>query len=110
MFLGALVFIFTGYPVSFALGGAALAFLPLGIHLGLFGISWMQALPQRIFNIMENYTLLTVPFFIFMGTILERSGLAEDLLKTMARCSVPCGAGWRFRSWWWAHCSPPRPA
>ncbi len=93
MFLGALVFILTGYPVAFALGGTALALLPLGIHLGLFDISWMQALPQRIFNIMENYILLAVPPFIFMGTMLERSGLAEDLLKTMGQVFGPLRGG-----------------
>lgn len=83
MFVGALVLIFTGYPVAFALGGVALIFAAIGIALDLFNFSLLQALPVRIFGIMQNYTLLAVPFFIFMGTLLERSGLAEDLLKTM---------------------------
>ncbi|HEY5719868.1 MAG TPA: TRAP transporter large permease subunit, partial [Gammaproteobacteria bacterium] len=83
MFVGALALIFTGYPVAFALGGTALIFAGIGIALDLFNFSLLQAMPVRIFGIMQNYTLLAVPFFIFMGTLLERSGLAEDLLKTM---------------------------
>ncbi|MEJ2059388.1 MAG: TRAP transporter large permease subunit [Gammaproteobacteria bacterium] len=85
MFLVALLFIFSGYPVAFALGGTALAFVPLGIWMGYFDASWLQALPQQVFRIMDNYTLLAVPFFIYMGTMLEKSGLAEDLLKTMGQ-------------------------
>ncbi len=93
MFLVALVFIFSGYPVAFALGGTALAFLPLGIHLELFDMNLMQALPQRVFSVMDNFTLLAVPYFIFMGTMLERSGLAEDLLKTMGQLFGPLRGG-----------------
>ena len=93
MFLAALVFIFSGYPVAFALAGVALLFLPLGTALGWFDFSLMQALPQNFFGIMENYTLLAVPYFIFMGTMLERSGLAEDLLKTMGQVFGPVRGG-----------------
>ena len=93
MFLGALVLIFSGYPVAFALAGTALVFLPLGVHMGLFDMNLMQALPQRIFSVMDNFTLLAVPYFIFMGTILERSGLAEDLLKTMGQLFGPLRGG-----------------
>ena len=93
MFLGALVLIFTGYPVAFALAGTALLFMPLGLHLGYFDLNLMQALPQRIFSVMENFTLLAVPYFIFMGTLLERSGLAEDLLKTMGQLFGPLRGG-----------------
>ncbi len=85
MFLVTLLFVFSGYPVAFALGGTALAFMPLGIWLGYFDANWLQALPQQVFGVMENYTLLAVPYFIFMGTMLEKSGLAEDLLKTMGQ-------------------------
>lgn len=85
MFAVTLVFIFSGYPVAFALGGTAMLFMPLGIWLGYFDTNWLHALPQQIFHVMENYTLLAVPFFIFMGTMLEKSGLAEDLLKTMGQ-------------------------
>ena len=83
MFGGALLLIFMGYPVAFALGGTALAFAVIGINMELFDFVLLQALSQRIFGIMQNYTLLAVPFFILMGMILERTGLAEDLLKTM---------------------------
>ena len=83
MFVLALVLVFTGYPVSFALGGAALAFAALGVQLGYFDWTLMLALPERIVGIMSNSVLLAVPFFIFMGTMLERSRLAEDLLKTI---------------------------
>lgn len=93
MFLGALVLIFSGYPVAFALAGTALLFLPLGLHMGYFDLNLMQALPQRIFSVMENFTLLAVPYFIFMGTLLERSGLAEDLLKTMGQLFGPLRGG-----------------
>ncbi len=82
MFLGALVLIFTGYPVAFALGGTALVFATLGAWSGEFDWILLSALPQRIFGIMSNTVLLAVPFFILMGTILQRSGLAEDLLET----------------------------
>ncbi|HKJ94942.1 MAG TPA: TRAP transporter large permease subunit [Gammaproteobacteria bacterium] len=93
MFGLALIFIFSGFPVAFALAGAALAFLPIGIGLDYFSLNLLQALPQNIFGIMENYTLLAVPYFIFMGTMLERSGLAEDLLKTMGQLFGPLRGG-----------------
>jgi tripartite ATP-independent transporter DctM subunit len=83
MLLGALALIFTGYPVAFSLGGTALAFAVVGVQLGYFDWALMFAMPERTFGIMANYTLLAVPFFIFMGTMLERSRLAEDLLKTI---------------------------
>lgn len=83
MFVGALLMIFIGYPVAFSLGGAALAFAIIGINMELMDFALLQAVSQRIFGIMQNYTLLAVPFFILMGMILERTGLAEDLLKTM---------------------------
>lgn len=85
MFVCALLLIFSGYPVAFALSGVALLFLPVGIGLDFFSLNLMGALPQNVFGIMENYVLLAVPYFIFMGTMLERSGLAEDLLKTMGQ-------------------------
>lgn len=93
MFIVLLLFIFSGYPVAFAIGGTALAFIPIGVGMGYFDFSLMQALPQRVFAIMENFTLLAVPYFIFMGTMLERSGLAEDLLKTMGQVFGPVRGG-----------------
>ena len=83
MFGGALLLIFLGYPVAFALGGTALGFAIIGINMEFFDFVLLQAMSQRIFGVMQNYTLLAVPFFILMGMILERTGLAEDLLKTM---------------------------
>ena len=83
MFVVAFGLIFTGYPVAFALGGTALIFAFIGVATGFFDWALMNALPERIFGIMSNYVLLAVPFFIFMGTMLEKSKLAEDLLTTI---------------------------
>jgi tripartite ATP-independent transporter DctM subunit len=83
MFLGALALIFTGYPVAFALAGTALVFALIGSLAGDFDLILMTAMPERTFGTMSNYVLLAVPFFIFMGTILEKSRLAEDLLETI---------------------------
>jgi len=83
MFTGALMLIFTGYPVAFALGGTALIFALLGMITGSFDLILLTALPERTFGVMSNYTLLAVPFFIFMGTVLEKSRLAEQLLETI---------------------------
>ncbi|MEX0449699.1 TRAP transporter large permease subunit [Spiribacter sp. 221] len=97
MFAVLLLLLLTGYPVAFALAGTGLLFTVLGSDwlpsLGLalpwepvFRVARLNVLPQRLYgSIMENYTLVAVPFFIFMGTMLERSGLAEDLLQTMGR-------------------------
>ncbi len=85
MFVGALVLIFSGYPVAFALGGTALLFAGIGVEVGLFDWALLMALPDRVFGVMSNYVLLAVPFFIFMGTMLEKSRLAEDLLKTIGQ-------------------------
>ena len=82
MFVGALVLIFTGYPVAFALGGTGLIFAIIGGLTGNFDWILFSALPQRVFGIMGNFVLLAIPYFILMGTLLQRSGLAEDLLET----------------------------
>ena len=82
MFLGALALIFTGYPVAFALAGTAMLFAVIGWIAGVFDPILLMAMPERTFGTMSNFTLLAVPFFIFMGTILEKSRLAEDLLET----------------------------
>ena len=83
MFAGALALLSLGYPVAFALGGVAILFGLLGIALGIFDPIFLTAMPQRIFGIMNNFTLLAIPYFIFMGAMLEKSGIAEDLLETM---------------------------
>ncbi|MFQ5599309.1 MAG: TRAP transporter large permease subunit, partial [Candidatus Krumholzibacteriia bacterium] len=93
MFAAALVLIFTGYPVAFALGGTALLFTLLGVGLGYFEWSLLFAMPERIFGVMSNFVLLAVPFFIFMGTMLEKSRLAEDLLKTIGMLFGPLRGG-----------------
>jgi tripartite ATP-independent transporter DctM subunit len=83
MFLGALVLLASGYPVAFALGGVGILFGLVGISLGVFDWSLFTALPQRFFGTMSNYTLLAIPYFIFLGAILEKTGIAERLLETM---------------------------
>jgi tripartite ATP-independent transporter DctM subunit len=85
MFAGALLLIFSGYPVAFALGGTALLFAAIGEQAGVLSWGLLQALPSRIFGVMSNFILLAVPFFIFMGTMLEKSRLAEDLLTTIGQ-------------------------
>jgi tripartite ATP-independent transporter DctM subunit len=83
MFVVAFAFIFTGYPVAFSLGGTALGFAAVGIAAGWMDAALLLAFPERVFGILSNYVLLAVPFFVFMGTMLEKSRLAEDLLTTM---------------------------
>ena len=83
MFFSVLAMIFTGYPVAFALGGTALLFALVGSTFGAFDLVLLFALPERTFGIMSNATLLAVPFFIFMGAVLEKSKLAEGLLETI---------------------------
>ena len=86
LMFGALVlFLLLGYPVAFALAANGLLFGLLGIELGLLKPQLLQALPERVFGIMKNDTLLAIPFFTFMGLILERSGMAEDLLDTIGQ-------------------------
>lgn len=82
MFLGALVLIFTGYPVAFSLAGTALIFGLIGWGTGYFEPVLLKAMPERIFGTMSNFTLLAIPYFVFMGGLLGKSGLAEDLLRT----------------------------
>ncbi|WP_103018994.1 TRAP transporter large permease [Salinibacter altiplanensis] len=85
MFAGALLLIFSGYPVAFSLGGTALVFMFIGEQAGLLSWGLLQAMPSRIFGVMSNFILLAVPFFIFMGTMLEKSRLAADLLTTIGQ-------------------------
>src|SRR5947209_5906708 len=85
MFTSLVVFLLLGYPVAFSLAANGLIFGLLGIELGLFRPDFLQALPERIYGIMNNDVLLAIPFFTFMGLILERSGMAEDLLDTIGQ-------------------------
>ncbi len=93
MFVAVFTLIFSGYPVAFSLGGTALIFGAIGVGAGLFDWALLYAMPQRIFGIMSNYVLLAVPFFIFMGTVLEKSKLAEDLLQTLGALFGPLRGG-----------------
>jgi len=83
MFAGALFLLAFGYPVAFSLGGVSLIFAVIGAAVGEFNFSFFNAMPSRIFGIMANYTLLAIPYFIFLGSMLEKTGIAEKLLETM---------------------------
>jgi len=85
MFVGALLLLALGYPVAFSLGGVAILFGAIGVAFDRFDPVLMTAMPQRLFGIMNNFTLLAIPYFIFMGGMLEKSGIAENLLETMGQ-------------------------
>ena len=93
MFAGLIVFLLMGFSVAFSLAACGLLFGFIGIELGMLPASLMQALPLRVFGIMQNDTLLAIPFFTFMGLILERSGMAEDLLETIGQLFGPIRGG-----------------
>ncbi len=93
MFMMLVVFLLSGYPVAFALAANGLLFGLIGIEFGLLQPQLLQALPERVFGIMRNDTLLAIPFFTFMGLILERSGMAEDLLDTIGQLFGPLRGG-----------------
>ena len=84
MFLSVCLVLLSGYPVAFSLAGTALLFAFIGSTTGYFDSDFLQALPNRLYGIMENETLIAVPLFVFMGIMLERSRVAEGLLETMA--------------------------
>ncbi len=93
MFGGLIVFLLMGYSVAFSLAACGLFFGYLGVELGMLPESLLQALPLRVIGIMKNDTLLAIPFFTFMGLILERSGMAEDLLDTIGQLFGPIRGG-----------------
>jgi TRAP-type mannitol/chloroaromatic compound transport system permease large subunit len=93
MFGTLVIFLLSGFPVAFSLAANGLFFGFIGIELGLLTPQLLQALPNRIFGIMANDTLLAIPFFTFMGLILERSGMAEDLLDTIGQLFGPIRGG-----------------
>ena len=93
MFIGLIVFLLMGFPVAFSLGACGLFFGFIGVELGVLPEALLQALPLRIFGIMQNDTLLAIPFFTLMGLILERSGMAEDLLDTIGQLFGPIRGG-----------------
>ncbi len=85
MFASLIVALLLGYPAAFSLGFVGLFYALVGIGLGQFQPDFLQALPDRIYGVMSNDTLLAIPFFTFMGLVLERSGMAEDLLDTIGQ-------------------------
>ncbi len=93
MFAGLIAFMLLGFPVAFSLSALGLTFGFIAIEVGYFDLAFLQALPSRVYGIMSNDLLLAIPFFTFMGVILERSGLAEDLLEGVGQAfgKVPGG-------------------
>jgi TRAP-type mannitol/chloroaromatic compound transport system permease large subunit len=85
MFAALVITLLLGYPAAFSLGAVGLIFAVVGIELGQFHPDFLQALPERVYGVMNNDTLLAIPFFTFMGLVLERSGMAEDLLDTIGQ-------------------------
>lgn len=93
MFINLIVFLLLGFPVAFSLAANGILYGLVAIDLGLMQPALFQALPQRVFGIVANDTLLAVPFFTLMGLILERSGMAEDLLETIGQLFGPIRGG-----------------
>jgi TRAP-type mannitol/chloroaromatic compound transport system permease large subunit len=95
LFLAAGISLLAGFPVAFTLAGVALIFALLGIMTGTFDPAFLSAFPSRVFGIMSNQTLIAVPVFVFMGVMLERSKLADQLLQALAQLMrrVPGGLG-----------------
>lgn len=93
MFCGLIVFLMIGYPVAFSLAACGLLFGVYGIYEGLITFTQFKAIPERIYGIMYNELLMAIPFFTFMGLILERSGMAEDLLDTVGQVFGPVRGG-----------------
>ena len=93
MFASLIVFLMFGYAVAFSLAACGLFFGFVGVELGVIQPAFLQSLPLRMFGIMQNDTLLAIPFFTFMGLILERSGMAEDLLDTIGQLFGPIRGG-----------------
>src|SRR5215203_2050419 len=100
MFIALVIFLLLGYPVAFSLAANGLLFFFIAVELAPYApanitLSWplLQALPDRVFGTMSNEVLLAIPFFTFMGLILERSGMAEDLLDTIGQLFGPVRGG-----------------
>ena len=85
MFAAAVIVLLAGFPVAFSLGGVALIFAGIGMLAGIFDSAFLGTMPNRIFGIMSNETLMAVPLFVFMGVTLERAQIAEDLLDSLSR-------------------------
>lgn len=85
LFICVFILLLSGYPVAFTLAGTALLFAGVGSYFEIFDGAFLEALPNRLYGIMMNQVLLAVPLFVFMGVMLERSRIAENLLETMAQ-------------------------
>ena len=102
MFISVMGLLLLGYPVALTLAGGGLVFFVIGVELSEYSneinLFWplLRAMPERVFGIMSNDTLLAIPFFTFMGIILERSGMAEDLLDTVGQLFGPLRGGVAF--------------
>src|SRR3970282_2082424 len=118
MFAGMIAFLFFGFPVAFSLIFTGLFFGMTGAALGVLQLNFFEILPLRIWGTMTNFPLLAVPLFVFMGVALEKSGLAEELLETMALLFGALRGGmaisvvivarsWRPRPASWAPASSP---
>ena len=104
MFAGLLLFLLSGFPVAFSLAATGLFFGLIGMELNLFPANLFQALPLRVFGIVQNETLLAIPFFTLMGIILERSRMPKTCWRRWPRCSVRCAAAWALPWCWSVHC------
>jgi tripartite ATP-independent transporter DctM subunit len=93
LFAAVIAALLAGYPVALSLGGSALAFALIGTAFDLFDAVYLEALPNRLYGVMTNETLVAVPLFVFMGVMLERSRVAENLLDTMAMLFGPMRGG-----------------
>ena len=94
MFGGLVLAMLIGFPVAFTLAAVGLSFGFLSIYLGFFDLNFLQAIPGRVFgSVLSNELLLAIPFFTFMGAILERCGLAEDMLDSMGQLFGPVRGG-----------------
>jgi TRAP-type mannitol/chloroaromatic compound transport system permease large subunit len=117
MFLGLFIILLSGIPVAFGLAATGLLFGFIGMELSTLhpdvlniGANLFHLLPLRVFGIMQNDTLLAIPFFTLMGIILERSGMAEELLETVGQVFGPVRGGLAIAVILAARCSPPPPA
>ena len=84
LFLSVILVLLAGFPVAFSLGGTALIFAVAGVLAGAFPEALLSTLPNRVFGVMDNETLVAVPLFVFMGVTLERARIAEELLETLS--------------------------
>ena len=99
MFVLFLILILSGYPVAYSFAGTAIVFGALGLSLGAFDLNLLKLLPNRWFGAMSDFTLLAIPFFVFMGAIFEKSGLAERLLNTIGMLLGPLPGGLALATW-----------